>query len=368
MVFLNFFLNNYVMIFELIGLLIMLRISAHISARMKRLTIAVVVLLLVESALFRIEEWVGTFDTYTAARPILTSLIYSIYPVILVLVMRITTNKDLSRKSLFFVLIPHMIGMVLYFTSQWTKIIFWYAENNGYRTGPLYRLPYIIFGLYILIFLIHNITFFKKYSRFNRLVAIYIIAGSILGVIVYLIFDYSNEYNALFSSALVLYYLCIYIHMAKIDPLTQLLNRQSYYQDIDTLGDRITGVVSADMNELKYINDNLGHEAGDNALKTVSGVLWENCGKNGTVYRVGGDEFMILYTSASEDEIKAAVDVMKSRMAKTDFVCAFGYAMKARGEKIDDAIRESDARMYEDKAATKKARLEAGRQIHDRED
>lgn len=368
MVILDFILSNYVMIFELIGLLIMLRISAHISARMKRLTVAVVVLLLVESALFRIEAWAETFETYTALCPILTSLIYSVYPVILILVMRITTNKDLSGKSLFFVLIPQTVGALLYFSSQWTKIIFWYSENNRYVEGPLYRLPYVIFGLYILIFLIHNITFFKKYSRLNRLVTIYIITGSILGVIVYLIFTYSNEYNALFSSALVLYYLCIYIHMAKIDPLTQLLNRQSYYHDIDTLGDRITGVVSADMNELKYINDNLGHEAGDNALKTVSGVLWENCGKYGTVYRVGGDEFMILYTSMSEDDIKATVDVMKSRMAKTGYVCAFGYAMKARGEKIDDAIRESDARMYADKAATKKARLEAGRQIHDRED
>ena len=103
-------------------------------------------------------------------------------------------------------------------------------------------------------------------------------------------------------------------------------------------------------------------------LKTVSGVLWENCSKNGTVYRVGGDEFMIIYTGSSEDDIKAAVDVMKSKMAKTDYVCAFGYAMKARGEKIDDAIRESDARMYEDKAATKKARLEAGQNVHDRDD
>ena len=251
MVFLEYFLNNYVMIFELIGLLIMLRISAHVSARMKRLTIAVIILLLIESALFRIEAWAGNLDALTVARPILTSFIYSIYPVILVLAMRITSSKELSRKNLFFVLIPQIVCIPIYFSSQWTKIVFWYTETNDYQTGPLYRLPYVIFGLYILIFLIHNITFFKKYSRFNRLVAIYIVSGSILGVIVYLAFDFSNEYNALFSSALVLYYLCIYIHMAKIDPLTQLLNRQSYYQDMKAFGDRITGIVSVDMNELK---------------------------------------------------------------------------------------------------------------------
>ena len=358
MVFLEYFLNNYVMIFELIGLLIMLRISAHVSARMKRLTIAVIILLLIESALFRIEAWAGNLDALTVARPILTSFIYSIYPVILVLAMRITSSKELSRKNLFFVLIPQIVCIPIYFSSQWTKIVFWYTETNDYQTGPLYRLPYVIFGLYILIFLIHNITFFKKYSRFNRLVAIYIVSGSILGVIVYLAFDFSNEYNALFSSALVLYYLCIYIHMAKIDPLTQLLNRQSYYQDMKAFDDRITGVVSVDMNELKYINDNMGHEAGDTALKTVSHVLWENCGKNGTVYRVGGDEFMIFYLSSSEDDVKAAVDVMKSRMAKTDYVCAFGYAMKARGDDIEAVIRESDEKMYADKAKTKRERAE----------
>lgn len=358
MVFLNYILNNYVMIFELLGLLLMLRISAHISSRMKRLTIAVVVLLLIESAIFKIEEWTGTLETLTIARPMLTATIYSIYPVIMVLIMRITANKDFSRRNLFVLLIPQIICIPIYYSSQWTRIVFSYTDGNGYVAGPVYRLPYFIFGLYVLIFLIHNFLYFKKYSRLNRLVAVFIISGSVIGILSYLIFDFSNDYNALFSSALVLYYLCIYIHIAKIDPLTSLLNRQSYYQDIKTFGDKITGVVSVDMNELKYINDNMGHEAGDTALKTVALVLWENCGKNGTVYRVGGDEFMILYLSSSEDDIKATVDVMKSRMAKTDYVCAFGYAMKERGENIDDVIRESDEKMYADKAETKRQRAE----------
>ena len=354
----NSILSNYVMIFELLGLLLVLRISAHISPRMKRLTIAVILLLLLETMLFRIEEWLATFETYTIARPMITAVIYTIYPIILLLVMRITSNKAFSKLYIILLLIPEAISVILYFSSQWTNIIFSYGEANNYIKGPLYRCPYAIFGLYIIIFVIHNFIYFKKYSRSNRVVATYIVSGAILGVIVYLAFDFSYEYNALFASALLLYYLCVYIHMARIDPLTSLLNRQSYYQDMKSLGDKISAVVSVDMNDLKRINDTMGHEAGDTALKTVSAVIWENCGKGGTVYRVGGDEFIIFYTNTSENDIKAHIDVMKVRMSKTDYVCAFGYAMKARRNDMDEVIRDADAKMYADKAELKKKALE----------
>jgi len=366
--FVNYILSNYVMVFELIGLLLMLRISAHISARMKRLTVAVVALLVVESVLFRVEKWTQTFEKLSVARPMLTATIYTLYPIILVLVMRITSNKEFSKKKLIIMLIPVLAGIPLYYSSQWTKIIFWYTEENDYVGGPLSRWPYVIFGMYTILFLVHNFVYFKKYSRLNRLVATFIISGSMVGVLLYLGLSFSSDYTALFTSALVLYYLCIYIHMSRIDPLTSLLNRQSYYQDMKSFDDRITCVVSVDMNELKYYNDTFGHEAGDKALKVVSKVLWENCGKGGTVYRVGGDEFVIFYENTSEYDVKANIDVMRSRMAKTGYICAYGYSMKDKQESIDAVLSEADAKMYADKAETKKIMLEKGVNIHYRED
>ena len=123
-----------------------------------------------------------------------------------------------------------------------------------------------------------------------------------------------------------------------------------------------------DMNELKYYNDTFGHEAGDAALKAVSNVLWENCGRNGTVYRIGGDEFVIFYENSSEDDVKKNIDVMRANMAKTGYFCAYGYSMKDKQENIDAVLSEADAEMYADKAKTKQEMLEKGVIIHNRED
>lgn len=114
----------------------------------------------------------------------------------------------------------------------------------------------------------------------------------------------------------------------------------------------LLALVSVDMNGQKLYNDTQGHEAGDTALKTVSAVLWENCGPSGVVYRVGGDEFIILYKSAGDVEPLEAIAAMREKMAQTPYVCAFGYAAK-KGKSVEDAVRRADAEMYADKAALK---------------
>ncbi len=319
----DFITRNYVMIFELVGLIIMLRISAYISERMKRLTLAVIFLIFAETIVFHIELWTQTFETYSVLRPMTTAAIYSIYPVIMIIVMQIAKEERMKTRNFILLLIPEIISSAIYFSSQWTKLVFWFGEENNYHGGAVPKLPYMVFSFYILIFLVQNIVYFRRYSRSNRVAALYIVSGSMLGVVCYVAFDVSNDYSALFTSALVMYYLCLYIHMSSIDHLTSLLNRHSYYQDMKTGEDKITGVISADMNELKYLNDNYGHHAGDEALRVVSRVMWENCGGKGTVYRVGGDEFMILYIGADESEIAASVEKMREKMSMTKYTCAF---------------------------------------------
>lgn len=79
--------------------------------------------------------------------------------------------------------------------------------------------------------------------------------------------------SELFASLLIIYYLSLYVLTAKEDTLTQLLNRQCYYADMEKMADKITAVVSVDMNDLKKINDSQGHDAGDKALKKVAECL-----------------------------------------------------------------------------------------------
>ena len=91
------------------------------------------------------------------------------------------------------------------------------------------------------------------------------------------------------------------------------------------------------MNELKYYNDTFGHAKGDEALRTISNVLKKYCGKGGHVYRVGGDEFMILYYGAIESDVIKNIEKMRLEMSKTEYVCAFGYAMRVEGD-IEETI------------------------------
>lgn len=351
----EFISDNFVMIYELGGLVILLFVGAHISFSMKRKTLIAIGLLFIELVCYVAERWTQTFSSYTVLRPMLTATLYSIYPSIII-VMMVITSTNINRKLFAVLMIPEAVCIPVFYTSQWTHIVFYYHESNHYAGGPLSYLPYWLFLFYVIVFLIHNLIFLKHSSRVSKAVAAYITLGPLVGAVIIMVLGIDKDYSALFTSGTLLYFTYLYIHMAKIDPLTNLLNRQSYYQDIEVDEKYITGVVSIDMNDLKYLNDSFGHEAGDNALKTVANTIRGNSGRNSTVYRVGGDEFMIFYIRVPEEVIRSAIENIRNEMNKTDYVCAYGYAMVAEGKNIIEAIKISDQRMYTDKAELKKIR------------
>ena len=93
------------------------------------------------------------------------------------------------------------------------------------------------------------------------------------------------------------------------------------------------------MNNLKRTNDTYGHEAGDTALKTIALVMRDHCGKKGLTYRIGGDEFVILYLNATEKEIMESINKIKENMDKTIYSCAYGYEMRNnKKDNIEDII------------------------------
>ena len=91
------------------------------------------------------------------------------------------------------------------------------------------------------------------------------------------------------------------------DPLTGLRNRMSFYADCKRYGQLINAVASVDMNGLKELNDTKGHEAGDKALQAIADSLKDVAGRRIMVYRIGGDEFIILFIR--QDQIVVS-DVM----------------------------------------------------------
>ena len=109
------------------------------------------------------------------------------------------------------------------------------------------------------------------------------------------------------------------------------------------------GVVFADLNGLKTINDDDGHNAGDTLLKNASAAL-KSCFEGGEIYRAGGDEFLVISMSKSKEEIEKQIEALRKKADDPNPVSfAIGFYYEENGGDIRAAMREADTRMYEDK-------------------
>ncbi|MCR5655095.1 MAG: GGDEF domain-containing protein [Lachnospiraceae bacterium] len=104
--------------------------------------------------------------------------------------------------------------------------------------------------------------------------------------------------------------------VSKSDELTEVYNRRGFLVTAKKLirakenQGRIAMFGYADMNNLKLVNDQFGHEEGDNSLRMVASILKESMGKDAIIGRLGGDEFgvfVLLKNMEEEKEIRARV-------------------------------------------------------------
>lgn len=90
------------------------------------------------------------------------------------------------------------------------------------------------------------------------------------------------------------------------DPLTQVKSKAAYDRDMAALADRLKttpgkfAILMVDLNDLKFINDHYGHESGDKYILGSSRII-SNIYKHSPVYRVGGDEFVVLIMGEDYD-------------------------------------------------------------------
>ena len=140
-----------------------------------------------------------------------------------------------------------------------------------------------------------------------------------------------------------------------VDGLTQAYNRtamevavKKYYSGEKILP-KAMGIVFADLNGLKVVNDNEGHEAGDKLLMRAAALLKIAFGDY-KVYRIGGDEFVILCPEIEEDRMNEQVEQLRGLSDNTADVSFAIGTMYCTGEyDINSAIQQADENMYKDK-------------------
>jgi diguanylate cyclase (GGDEF)-like protein len=108
--------------------------------------------------------------------------------------------------------------------------------------------------------------------------------------------------------------------LADHDPLTRLLNRRAFVNRLD--GEvararrygRSFGLVIADLDAFKQLNDRYGHPVGDEALAAFANVLTESLRRPDDAFRIGGDEFAILLAEATDDDARFVVSRVKTQL------------------------------------------------------
>lgn len=159
----------------------------------------------------------------------------------------------------------------------------------------------------------------------------------------------------------------MYQKLAYTDMMTGMANRTAFEVELENYRQNpwkeLTIVMVADMNRLKFINDNYGHEQGDRALKQIADLMQKGFSDNCKAFRTGGDEFCVISRGNSEKRfaemckkfIRSVIESPQESDWELSVSC--GYCV-VDGSGIDECYKKADAVMYEEKVASKMQRTD----------
>lgn len=151
--------------------------------------------------------------------------------------------------------------------------------------------------------------------------------------------------------------------MAYNDGLTGLYNRASYMEKINDLERRrcefkSIGLVVADINQFKMVNDTMGHHKGDQVLVAVADCLKVIFSEyEEFIFRMGGDEFLIIVFDETEEKIKEYITKFRQKLeeeerslgVKTTVAAGYEILLPEEEKSIESVYIQADKRMYKDK-------------------
>lgn len=250
------------------------------------------------------------------------------------------------------------------------------------------------FAIMLFVYLILLIGFcLKAFLNGNRdikqfLIAIACLIAAVLGELVLLLLPYHTFFNALFFNVgilafglvllrQVLHHIMVYIGQrakhefllaqANTDGLTGVANRRLFEEKLSELRNKPfkdpVGLMIFDVNDLKLLNDEQGHVAGDELLRQIAKDLVHGFKSVGTVYRIGGDEFAMICSPCDCERYTGIRDRVFGGEAATAASLknlAYGEALwihRRDYSSVDDLFRVADERMYSKKQEMKRGKI-----------
>lgn len=357
----EFFVNNYALLCIGIAMIFMSMQNIKVQTKESVLSLSIISTTMLLAVILYIERHARKENLLELATWC-SFLGYVIRPICIIFFIRLADSR--VRKVPILAFAPLIINLIIYSFALFTNVevlstlVFYYTKTAD---GLVFNR-----GHYFLNFSSHIISLlylgYLVYVSFKKLKGKHFSHGITLIICTIFVITavtvesiFSNKdiqlLNVTIAISALFYYLFLYSERARSDPLTGLFNRETYYYDLNKMNKMINAVIQLDMNGLKWINDNQGHVAGDNALMTIGRICEKNAKRNVYAYRLGGDEFTILAVNYDEARIQIIIDEIKEDLSKTSYYCSIGYAIKNRDsdETVEQLLRRAEEEMYKDK-------------------
>ncbi len=195
------------------------------------------------------------------------------------------------------------------------------------------------------------VTIDKSFYRMNSVVALLVVGIYLILASCCIMYMFSKIMKEKYEKEKLLY-------VSNTDALTGCLNRHAYETDINKLDLKKEWIyISLDLNSLKHINDTYGHDVGDEMICAAAACMTASFGEFGKVYRIGGDEFVVIVTQ-KPDELDAMTKHFDSSVAEwrgkivDSMTISYGCvrSLEEDWELVHDIEKEADRRMYASKA------------------
>ncbi len=148
-------------------------------------------------------------------------------------------------------------------------------------------------------------------------------------------------------------------YLGQHDVLTKLYNRSFYADELNRLerkGPFPVTIIMLDLNNLKHVNDQLGHAAGDTLLRRAGEVLAKAVDRPSCAARIGGDEFAILLPGvdaaggqAVMENVGKLIELNNQFYSAATLSVSMGMATSLPGERLEQVVKRADFAMYRDK-------------------
>lgn len=316
--------------------------------------LVLVILLAVDVAL---ETYAKTRTDLIVFATLMTFLGYVIRPVCLFFFIKLANKFKLLPDWVFYILF--IINFFMYFPSLFINVegmkhFAFYYEVVGtgleFHRGYVNFTSHIISGLLLLYVLVLSFKLISLKHIDDAIIILICAAFVIVAVVFESISLATNLLNVTIAISTIFYFMFLSRDNNRRDVMTGLFNRKTYYSDIAKMDKKVIGIIQIDMNCLKKLNDEYGHQAGDKAITFIAQTIMECQRRDMYSYRMGGDEFLILSLTSKEEDFEHVISLIKEKIEANQYFCSFGFAYKKDNETFDELLKKSEELMYVDKA------------------